>query len=120
LDRAVRAAPEARVAAQVYLNSVSKGCVARIACKLELMEPCCRSEPRPGAPPGPGAAAAGAPRVLLRRPSGRGAPAAAQPAPTHRLHASAACSVKDRIALNMITRAEEAGLINPEDTTLVG
>lgn len=28
-------------------------------------------------------------------------------------------SVKDRIALNMIKRAEEQGLINPETTTLV-
>ena len=28
-------------------------------------------------------------------------------------------SVKDRIALNMITKAEEAGLISPDKTTLV-
>jgi cysteine synthase len=27
--------------------------------------------------------------------------------------------VKDRIALNMVERAEEAGLINPQETTLV-
>lgn len=30
------------------------------------------------------------------------------------------CSVKDRIALNMITRAEQAGRISPGTTTLVG
>lgn len=53
----------------VYLNRVNERCVAKIACKLESMEPC--------------------------------------------------NSVKDRIALNMINRAEEAGLISPEVTTLV-
>lgn len=30
-----------------------------------------------------------------------------------------ACSVKDRIAFNMIKRAEEQGIISPEHTTLV-
>jgi hypothetical protein len=29
------------------------------------------------------------------------------------------CSVKDRIAYNMIKRAEEQGIISPERTTLV-
>ncbi|CAL5222651.1 g5047 [Coccomyxa viridis] len=53
----------------VYLNKVNERCFAKIACKLELMEPC--------------------------------------------------SSVKDRIAFNMIKRAEEQGIISPEHTTLV-
>lgn len=53
----------------VFLNRVNERCVAKIACKLESMEPC--------------------------------------------------SSVKDRIALNMINRAEEAGHISPQITTLV-
>ncbi|BDA41494.1 Cysteine synthase, chloroplastic/chromoplastic [Coccomyxa sp. Obi] len=53
----------------VYLNKVNERCFAKIACKLELMEPC--------------------------------------------------SSVKDRIAYNMIKRAEEQGIISPERTTLV-
>eukprot|EP00878_Enallax_costatus_P010870 GHUV01011351.1.p1 GENE.GHUV01011351.1~~GHUV01011351.1.p1 ORF type:complete len:336 (+),score=70.98 GHUV01011351.1:122-1129(+) len=54
----------------VYLNSVTKqGCLARIACKLELMQPC--------------------------------------------------CSVKDRIAYNMIAVAEQQGRIAPGKTLLV-
>ena len=35
------------------------------------------------------------------------------------LEASYLCSVKDRIAFNMIKRAEEQGIISPEHTTLV-
>ncbi|KAK9846352.1 hypothetical protein WJX81_002167 [Elliptochloris bilobata] len=53
----------------VYLSKVNTRCFARIACKLELMQPC--------------------------------------------------ASVKDRIAFNMIRRAEELGTISPERTTLV-
>lgn len=53
----------------VYLNNITERCFAKVACKLELMEPC--------------------------------------------------NSVKDRVALNMIRRAEEQGLIAPERTVLV-
>ncbi|EIE25216.1 cysteine synthase A [Coccomyxa subellipsoidea C-169] len=53
----------------VYLNKVNERCFAKIACKLELMEPC--------------------------------------------------SSVKDRIAYNMIKRAEEQGIISPDKTILV-
>lgn len=53
----------------VYLNKVTAGCYARVACKLEMVNPC--------------------------------------------------RSVKDRIAYNMIKKAEDAGMISPERTVLV-
>ena len=46
-------------------------------------------------------------------------PAHLQPAVPHRLPHLFPPAVKDRIALNMVQRAEEAGLISPDRTILV-
>ena len=99
---------QAALASQVYLNRVNERCFARIACKLESMEPCSRCS-----------LTASASKALRRC--------------VHSFHARKhVCfareadrtgvtpgSVKDRIALNMINRAEQEGLISPGSTTLV-
>ena len=83
--------------AQVYLNKVNERCFARIACKLELMEPCTRYS-RDCKP------------WLL----------SILPLVANTISATPPCSVKDRIAYNMINKAEEQGLITPGKTILVG
>jgi len=89
--------------AQVYLNKVNEKCFARIACKLELMQPCARC-----------AQASSHHHLAVM--------ALVDVAVADHFLTSAWASghsVKDRIALNMIRRAEEQGLISPEHTTLV-
>jgi len=89
--------------AQVYLNKVNEKCFARIACKLELMQPCARCAQTSSLHPL-------AVMVLVEVAAADHFLTSGRP-PGH--------SVKDRIALNMIRRAEEQGLISPEHTTLV-
>jgi hypothetical protein len=91
---------------QVYLNRVNERCFAKIACKLESMEPCsrCGGASQPVAPP-----CMPIPPLTCCK----------QRVPAQQQLLPLPCSVKDRIALNMITRAEQAGRITPGKTTLV-
>lgn len=91
---------------QVFLNHVSKGCLAKIACKLESLEPCCRY------------VCAGVWLVGWWLVGDLCVCPVLTP-PVHQVPLFGAYSVKDRIAYAMIQRAEEQGLIKAGVTTLV-
>ena len=92
-------------------------CYADVVCKLESLEPCSSGAAPPLAPLCRRSA-----HMRRRCPCRVPAAAAAQLAhlagpacPAH----STAPAVKDRIALNMVRRAEAQGLISPDKTILV-
>lgn len=107
---------------QVRLQKLPVPCFAEIVCKLEYLQPCKRSVS--GQAPGcgrtwtPFARRSPSPRVPRRVHAGAlgwtGGPHPINPHPLRSL-----CSVKDRIAAQMVARAEERGLISPDRTVLV-